>query len=262
MLAHRGDWLSHRLRFRQNSLEAIEAAINIGADGAEVDVRRTADGKIVLHHDATVDQEDLDAGCALPLGTALSAMARPDIAHLAELADVLEYLRYRAEEPGRPVVLNIELKDLPGEPGWGEEHRLAREVASLLAARGVRPLWQREMLPSASAPGLSVLVSSFEGAALGAFNDEAPMMSTALLVGAGDDQERAARRAARAGNVALHVADTATTPRLLAQAHADGLAVVAWTVDDPARALELAADGVAGIITNRPGAVLGALRGS
>jgi glycerophosphoryl diester phosphodiesterase len=50
--AHRGD---HTVA-PENSLEAYDRAIKIGADFGEVDLRMTKDGVIVLMHDATVDR--------------------------------------------------------------------------------------------------------------------------------------------------------------------------------------------------------------
>ena len=52
VVAHRGDW-RHSI---ENSLAAIQHAIAIGADVVEIDVRRTADGQLVLMHDATIDR--------------------------------------------------------------------------------------------------------------------------------------------------------------------------------------------------------------
>lgn len=46
-IAHRGFTRTHP----DNTLEALEAAIGIGADGVEFDVRETSDGEFVLFHD-------------------------------------------------------------------------------------------------------------------------------------------------------------------------------------------------------------------
>jgi glycerophosphoryl diester phosphodiesterase len=43
-----------------------------------------------------------------------------------------------------------------------------------------------------------------------------------------------------------------TTPELVAEAHEAGLAVVPWTIDDPATMSSLLDAGVDGIITNYP----------
>lgn len=51
-ISHRGEHLHHP----ENTMPAFEEAIRLGADFIEVDVRTTADGKLVLSHDSTVDR--------------------------------------------------------------------------------------------------------------------------------------------------------------------------------------------------------------
>jgi glycerophosphoryl diester phosphodiesterase len=52
VIAHRGEHLHHP----ENTLAAFQGAVEAGADFFELDVRTTADGKLVLMHDATVDR--------------------------------------------------------------------------------------------------------------------------------------------------------------------------------------------------------------
>ena len=52
VIAHRADWRN----FPENSLEAIESAIQMGVDIVELDVHRTADGELVICHDKTIDR--------------------------------------------------------------------------------------------------------------------------------------------------------------------------------------------------------------
>ncbi|BAV06843.1 glycerophosphoryl diester phosphodiesterase [Filimonas lacunae] len=52
VIAHRGNHVA----VPENSIAAIEQAIACGADYVEMDVRTTADGKLVLMHDATVNR--------------------------------------------------------------------------------------------------------------------------------------------------------------------------------------------------------------
>jgi glycerophosphoryl diester phosphodiesterase len=52
VIAHRGEHRAHP----ENTLPAVQAAIDAGADFFELDVRTTADGRLVLMHDATVDR--------------------------------------------------------------------------------------------------------------------------------------------------------------------------------------------------------------
>ncbi len=52
VIAHRADWRN----FPENSLEAIESAIQMGVDIVELDVHRTADGELVVCHDRTINR--------------------------------------------------------------------------------------------------------------------------------------------------------------------------------------------------------------
>lgn len=52
VVSHRGDWRN----FPENTIEAINGAVEIGADIVEIDVQKTKDGHFVLMHDATVDR--------------------------------------------------------------------------------------------------------------------------------------------------------------------------------------------------------------
>ena len=51
VIAHRG---VSRLT-QENTIEAFELAVGVGADAVELDVRRAADGVLVVHHDARVN---------------------------------------------------------------------------------------------------------------------------------------------------------------------------------------------------------------
>lgn len=58
VVAHRGDW-KHSV---ENSLPAMRHAIEMGVDVVEIDIRRTADGRLVLMHDATIDRTTNGSG--------------------------------------------------------------------------------------------------------------------------------------------------------------------------------------------------------
>ena len=126
-LAHRGDWRAAP----ENTLAAFTAALAIPAcDGLELDVRRSADGALVVYHDETLQRVHgrPDRVDALTVD-ALDALGIPT------LADILLAV-------GRRVFLDIELKVDPRP-----------DVAGVLAAgRG---------------PGLTAaIVSSFDPVAL------------------------------------------------------------------------------------------------
>ena len=52
VVAHRGDWRNAP----ENSLQAYQNSIDMGADVIEIDVRKTKDGKFVIIHDKTVNR--------------------------------------------------------------------------------------------------------------------------------------------------------------------------------------------------------------
>lgn len=96
VVAHRGD----RSRAPDNSLKALELAIDAGADMVEVDVRRTADGVCVLCHDDIVS--DIPASAC-----------GPDIPRLSEALRLLA---------GR-IQIDVELKESGYEPQVLQELR-------------------------------------------------------------------------------------------------------------------------------------------
>src|SRR6188768_3753377 len=96
--------LAHRGACRQapeNTLNAFARARALGADGVELDVRRSADGVLLVHHDATA--EPLGAFAALPFAEIRAA--RPSVPTLAEALDACAGL-----------LVNVEVKCLPWEP--------------------------------------------------------------------------------------------------------------------------------------------------
>ena len=58
VVAHRADWRN----FPENSLEAIQSAIDMGVDMLEIDVQRTMDGVLILMHDHNLDRTTTGQG--------------------------------------------------------------------------------------------------------------------------------------------------------------------------------------------------------
>ncbi len=201
-------------------MAAFRGGATLGADGIELDVRRCADGTLAVHHDPT----PADGGPPLAERTADAVPA--DVPTLAA-----------ALAAGEPLWVNVEIKSDPDEPGYDPTYVVAGEVAALLAATG---------------PPERFLVSSFDPGAIAAHRAADPSIPTGLLVFELADPGRTVTRAAEAGHVALHPWDVLVDAALVDAAHEAGLAVNVWTVDDPARMVELAALGVDGIITNVP----------
>lgn len=81
--AHRGCHLEHP----ENSLAAIRAAAEVGADFSELDVRHTADDVLVLMHDSDVDRTTDGSGQVDSLTWAQIQTLRLDGGDLADLED-------------------------------------------------------------------------------------------------------------------------------------------------------------------------------
>lgn len=211
----------------ENTLEAFAEAARLGADMVELDVRRTADGALVVHHDA----------------------AMPGLGTIVELkkADLPESVPTLAEalDACAGMGVNIEIKNSPIDPDYDEGDAVAGAVAGLVIARRRQD---------------SVIVSSFNLASVDAVRAASPRVPTALLTVPALDQQWAIDIAAERGHAAWHPHHTSVTAELAAAAHAAGLKVNTWTVDDPATMRELAAMGVDGIVTNLPDVGVATLR--
>ena len=219
--AHRGS----AERARENTLAAFRAARDCGADGVELDVRSTADGVLVVHHDAIL------------AGRPLAAMEAADLpAWLPTLEAALEECQGLA--------VDIEVKNLPTEAGYDPDEGTAVAVARLV---------------SALRPDPRVVISAFAMATIDAARAAGPGVATGWLTLAAFDQMEALHQAVAHQHTALHPRHEAVTSELVAAAHDLGMAVHAWTVDDPARIRELADAGVDAVITNAASTALAAL---
>jgi len=239
LLGHRGA----AAEAPENTLAAFRLALAGGADGVELDVWRCQSGEVVVIHDEdaarTCGEPLLVTGAPLERLRALDAGRWKGAAFAGEriplLAEVLEAL------PG--AVVNVELKARRGQADRGLAAAVARVVDGARA-------------------GPRVIVSSFEPALLLDLRRAAPHLATGLLFEAGWAW-RAWLPAAAAllRPSALHPDRRLCSPGRLARWKAAGRAVNVWTVDDPAEAAALEAGGVAAVISNRPAALLPALRG-
>jgi glycerophosphoryl diester phosphodiesterase len=198
----------------ENTIESFLSARRAGADGVELDVRRGPGSQLLLSHDPLPDPLGADVPT---LGAALAAM--PEAA------------------------INVEIKNLPHEPGWDPGEAIAREVAALVAPLGER-----------------IVVSAFTLATVDAVRAAASRVRTGWLTVGGYDQLDAIVTAAEHGHTDFHPHESAVTPEVVDAAHGAGLRLTAWTVDDPARMRELASWGVDGIITNLPALAVRTLR--
>lgn len=221
VIAHRGASAAEA----ENTIAAFRRAVAMGADGVELDVRTTADGVLVVHHDAVLAD-----------GRTIAAVAATDLpATVTTLAAALDACS--------GLTVNVELKNDPHEPDFdpGEE-RVERVVVELGGRAEPLDRW---------------LVSSFRMESIDRVAALRPDIATAYLTVSTSSEQL--DDVVRRGHVAVHPFDAALTEALVAAAHSRGLRVNVWTCNDAVRAQELAGWGVDGIITDVPDVILEAL---
>jgi glycerophosphoryl diester phosphodiesterase len=143
--------------------------------------------------------------------------------------------------------VDLEVKNLPGEPDYDETQRVVDLLTiALQPAVGRRPLMASSFNP---------LTVQRLGAAL----DSVP---TGLLHGPGLRITAAAALARELGATVLcpHVEALPPDAETIGAVHDAGLAVMVWVVDDPNEAIQFAHAGVDALCTNEPGRLVKALR--
>ncbi len=249
-----------------STLHAIRAALAGGATGIELDVHATADGELVVCHDATVDRTTDGSG----------AIASMTLAALRALDNAYWFVPGADATPGRPPAEYPFRGRAPDDP----EFRIAtlREVLERFPGV-VLNLDIKQTAPSVVPyeEPLARLLAEFErcdDVIVASFLDEATARFATFAPGvptsAGTAATAAFWRAVQAGEVtsdtwrtggarpvAFQVPErvaemTVVDERFVEAAHDAGAAVHVWTVDDEPSMRHLAGLGVDGIITDLP----------
>jgi glycerophosphoryl diester phosphodiesterase len=216
----------------ENTLAALKHGHALGYRMAEFDVKLSADGVAFLLHDATLQRTTNGWGRADALTWR----------ELAQLDAGAWHSRTFAGEPlptlgavasyccANGVAVNVEIKPAPGRE---------RETGAAVALDAAQ-FWSDSATPP--------LLSSFSDLALAAAHETVPDLPLAYLFNRLPADWR--ERCTALGCVAVDIKHTALRPKIVEEAHALGLAVVTWTVNDPERARKLASWGVDTIITD------------
>jgi len=223
VMAHRGA----SLHAPENTLAAVRAAIDAGAQWVEIDVQETVDGEIVVIHDG-----DLKRVGGVPMVVAESTTRELgwvdvgswfDLSYSGEripsLREVLELCKDR-------IGVNIELKY------YGGERRFEQSVAEIVDEFGMA---EQVVVMSLSLPGIRKM------------KQVRPDWKVGLLssVAVGD----LARL--KVDFVALNA--RFTSRNLVRHLHRSGMEVMVWTVNDALGISVMAGRGVDAIITDDPG---------
>ena len=221
VMAHRGASKAER----ENTIAAFARAAQLGAHAVELDVRRTSDGALVIHHNPDLpdgrlicETDAADLPTSVPrLGAALDACAG--------------------------MWVNVEIKNDPSEADFDPSEAIADQTMALLLARGEPERW---------------LISSFRIETVDrcrAIADAAGQpIRTAWLTSV--VPEDVVELLTSRGHVALHPWVALLRREVIDACHAAGLQVNTWTCDDPERMAELLDWGIDGICTNVPDVAL------
>lgn len=215
MISHRGAHQTHP----ENSIAAFERAIELGADGIELDVHATSDGIVVVHHDPVVHarhpQRPAHKAIADLSATELEKFSLADRTRIPTLAETLDSIGDRA-------IVYVEIK-----------------------ARNIEPLVLRCVRESLA----TCAIHSFDHRVVKNVKALFPAMRTGILEGSRHVDPAASLAAASADDLWQEVdsIDEETVER----AHAVGARVIAWTANDSAQWESLYALGVDAICTDR-----------
>jgi glycerophosphoryl diester phosphodiesterase len=228
--AHRGGAYHPEIEGLENTLAAFTHAVDLGYTYLETDVHVTSDGVLLAFHDTVLDRVTDRTGSIADTTYDQVQQAliggREPVPTLAELFDAFPGARF-----------NIDLKS-------------ESSVEALAAFIEEREAWHR------------VLVGSFSGRRMGAFRRRTagrvatsahPLEVVAFVL---SPSARLARWLTRGKPLALQVPHrrgrfVVASPGLVRRAHAAGVQVHVWTVDDPIEMNTLLDRGVDGIMTDR-----------
>ena len=243
IFAHRGA----STRAPENTLEAFRAAVEEGAGGLELDVRLTRDGRVVVLHDETVDRttdgagavgrmtlselRGLDAGYHFTPDGGRTHPFRGRGVRVPTLAEVLR------EFPGVRVNIDIKQRHPPA----------AENVLRALTEAGA----EERVLVVSEHYGV---VARFRGVSRGRVSTGASRREIEVFWGlVGLRLGWVLRPAYDALQVPVsYLGIPVITSRFVEAAHARGVRVDGWTVDDPEEMRRLLGLGVDVVMTKRP----------
>ena len=212
VIAHRGASAAET----ENSLAAFRAAIDLGADAIELDVRATADGSMVVHHDETVGDAHIPTS---PLER-VRQQRLPNGEPVPTLSEVLELL-------GKGPTVFVEVKTLS-----------AGNDAALVEVIAAGPAPDNYHVHSFDHRIVHRLLHARDGLVGGVLSASYPLNPLIQLE--------------QSGAAELWQSEELLDDELVAAVHAFGARIIPWTVNDPARMEEFIDMGVDGICTNYP----------
>jgi glycerophosphoryl diester phosphodiesterase len=260
----------------ENTIPAFETALDYGVDTLELDLHWSADDQLIVWHDPVIDPKKCHIPDDAPASLRIRDLTAEQLGHfvcdlnpdpgrftdqtadptelagarygIATLAHVLDFVdQYAAADvkPGprrsnaRIVRFNFETKRGDGAIADGFDGTNAGPFETAL----VEMLRQRSLEQRAT-------IQSFDHRSLWAIRALQPRITLSALTEEGvvPDLEELQSRGATVWSPNYED----LTADIVAKAHAIGIRVIPWTVNDPQAMTELLQIGVDGLITDRP----------
>ena len=229
IIAHRGD----KTHAPENTLAAFKLAAENGSDGIEFDVKLTADGRVIVLHDPTVNRTTNGMGkiSRLPLGAVkeLDAGAWFSEAFRGECIPTLDEV---FETVGKRLLINIELTNYATP-----FDRLVPKVVDLVKKHALQS---------------QILFSSFFARNLQITRSLLPNVPCGLLCMRGKLGAWGRIFSWRGDYFALHPYFTDVNPGLIYRVQAAGKRVHVWTVNPEEGLKRMIGLGVDAVITDDP----------
>jgi glycerophosphoryl diester phosphodiesterase len=233
VVAHRGDSIRHP----ENTLPAFEAAVAAGADAVELDVRLSADGVLVVSHDP--DLERTAGTSANVCDLTVEQLGRLNVGRPEEPVRIPTLNEVLQRMAGR-VRVDIEIKNIPGQPDFDTPREAVAEALVTL-------------LDQLQGVAQGVVVTSFNWLSLERVQELAPDVPTGVVTNTAFDPASALAYASRKEHpwvLPEFPALAAAGEAFVTEAHAAGVRVGTWTVDDPDGVDRLFGWGVDAVVTN------------
>jgi glycerophosphoryl diester phosphodiesterase len=268
----------------ENTLPAFQKALDLGVDTIECDMAITKDGVVVIHHDLWLNPDTTrgpDGQWLDKRGPAISELTfaelqQYDVGRLKPGTDYAKSFPEQQPVDGTRIPKLADLFELVKKSGntkvgFDCETKVSPHERGATFAPEV---FARKVIAEIRSAGMAdrTMVQSFDWSTLQVVQNEAPEIRTMYLT-----SPQTLKRASYAGYSvwlagfapelhgdsvprAVHAAGgkiwapshTSLTPAILAEAHALGIVVIPWTVNEPSMIAKLLDMGVDGIISDRP----------
>ena len=227
----------------ENTIAAFDIGMSTGADGLELDVHLSADGVVVVHHDKTLDRTTNASG---PIGARTAQeLERVDAGYWFTRGDGYPF---RGQGIGVPT-LGAVLARYRGIPTIIEIKVYTAEMGQAVAEE----IRRADALEYVCLAGYGLASARAARAALPGVAASAAQPEVRLAVYRSILRCPVRRAAYQTYQVPEWAEATRiVTPRFIRHAHAAGLKVQVWTVDEEADMRRLLDWGIDGLISNRP----------